>query len=512
MTSRDAKAKEELETKLQDYLIRQGWEGSVYEEATYDTWNGPNWVKYAFEILMEKPLETRVRKFERLVDEVEAQGASHLADALRLGDLELLNRLVKSKFAGKPSFNAGSPKQMQHLMYGVMGLPIRVRNKPTDLMRIKGLEGTPQTDDVAINLALHYDVPENDERRDILKALLGIKMYNTREGLYYKTYPKLPHWKDNRIHASNNQCSTVTRRFSCSQPNLAQLSKGAGDFRTVFVPHHKNAMIVSLDFSAQELRIIADYSKDKNMLECYIGETRKDLHSLTASEIAGMSYEDFVAALYDESHPFHKKAKETRKLAKTVNFGSEYGAQAQKMSQTLMVTEEQAQAYLDAKYRTFSGSEEWKKQVISEATKLGYSTTKLGARRHLRDLRSENSWERAKAERQAVNFKIQGSGAEMTKLAMGRIWKGNVRHKYDIRFFSPIHDELVFSIAIEDMPAAVPEIHKYMTAPYADMVVPVESSVSFGWNFGDQHEMGDGVIPTAENVQAMIDKLIKENS
>ncbi|WP_274585339.1 DNA polymerase [Neisseria leonii] len=510
MTARDAKAKAELEETLQAYLIKQGWPGSVFEAATAETWCTPEWVKYAFHILTGRNLETRVRKIERLADEAEAQGAPQLADALRHGDINLLNSLVKARFAGRPDFNAGSPKQMQHLMYDVMNLPIRVRNKPTDLMRVKGLEGTPQTDDAAINLAMHYDIEEGDERRDVLKALLGIKMYNTREGLYYKTYPKLPHWKTNRIHASNNQCSTVTRRFSCSTPNLSQLAKGAGDFRTVFVPHHKNAMIVSLDFSAQELRIMADYSKDENMLACYMGETRKDLHSMTAAEIAKMPYEDFTAALYDESHSFHKKAKETRKLAKTVNFGSEYGAQAPKMAQTLMVTEAEAESYLQAKYRTFAGSEAWKKKVVEDAARVGYSTTKLGARRHLNNLKSANSWERAKAERQAVNFKIQGSGAEMTKLAMGRIWQAGIREKYDIRFFSPIHDELVFSIAIDDMPKAVPEIHRCMTAPYADMAVPVESSVSFGWNFGDQHEMGDGVIPTPENVQKLIDKLLKE--
>ena len=83
-----------------------------------------------------------------------------------------------------------------------------------------------------------------------------------------------------------------------------------------------------------------------------------------------------------------------------------------------------------------------------EARKLGYSTTKLGARRHLPDLNSSNKWEAAKAERQAVNFKIQGSGAEMTKLAMGRIWEANIRNQYDVRFFAPIHDEMVFSISL----------------------------------------------------------------
>ena len=92
------------------------------------------------------------------------------------------------------------------------------------------------------------------------------------------------------------------------------------------------------------------------------------------------------------------------------------------------------------------------------------------------------------------------------------MWESRLRERYDIRFFAPIHDEVVFSINVLDMPQAIPEIHAAMTAPYATMQVPIESSVSMGWNFGDQHEMGDGVRPTPENVQQMIDKLMAEKS
>ena len=284
------------------------------------------------------------------------------------------------------------------------------------------------------------------------------------------------------------------------------MSKGAGDFRTIFVPHKKNAMIVSLDFSAQELRIIADYSQDPNMLSCYIGEHRKDMHSLTAAGIAKMDYETFKSIIDDESHAQHKWAKDIRKLAKTVNFGSEYGAQAPKMAQTLMVTEEEAQRYLDAKSQAFSRSEKWKEEVIAEAHRLGYSTTMLGVRRHLPNLNSSNKWDVTKAERQAVNFKVQGSGAEMTKLAMARMWQAGIRQKYDLKFLAPIHDEVVFSISLEDMPQAICEIHQAMTAPYANMSVPIESSISFGWNFNDQHEVGDIAQPTPELIQQYIQK------
>ena len=509
MIARDKQAKAEHRAVLDEYLIAQGWDGTRLVEATEESRYEPAWLKYAFEVVYGKPLDTRVRKFERLLDAVREQGGETLADILEHGSLQQVNQFVQSKFSGSPQFNVGSPKQMQKLLYEVMGLPIRLRNKPTDTMRAAGItEGNPQTDELAVQSALHYDVPEDGALVAPLKALLGIKTMNTRFGLYYTTYPQLPHWRDNRIHAGLNQCATVTRRFTSSNPNLQQLSKGAGDFRRIFVPHHKDAMIVSLDFSAQELRLIAEQSQDPNMLSCYVGDNLRDMHSLTGAGIAKLPYEEFKAMVDNEEHPQHKWAKAIRATGKTTNFASAYGAAAPKMAQTLMVTEDEAQSYLDAKSSAFARTEEWKQEVIAEAHKQGFVCTMLGVRRHLPDLQSSNKWEVAKAERQAVNFKIQGSGAEMTKLAMGRMWQENIRQRFDMRYFAPIHDECVFSIAIKDIPQAVPLIHAAMTAQYADMEVPIESSVSLGWNFGDQHELGQ--VPTADNLQALINKLMPE--
>lgn len=503
MIARDKQDKSEFENTLNNYLIEKGWEGSVFKPATEDTRYTPQWVKYAYEVVEGKKLETAVRKFEKLLIAIKEQGADELASVLEFADLKTLNQYVQRYFTGKPEFNVGSPMQVQRLMYEVMGLPIRLRNKPTDVMRGKGItEGSAQTDDVAIHSAMHYDLPDlEDPRREVLESLLKIKMYNTREGLYYKTYPKLPHWKDGKIRTSLNQCATVTRRYTSSSPNLQQLSKGAGDFRKVFIPHHKQAMIVSLDFSAQELRLTAHASQDPNMLACYIGENPRDMHSITGSSIAKMAYEDFKAIIDDETHPQHKQMKSYRAIGKTVNFAELYGASALTMSQNLMCSENEAQNYIDAKAKAFPQVAKWKEKSEVNAVRSGYSSTLLGARRHIPDLRSSETWLQQRASRQAVNYIIQGSGAEMTKLAMSRIWNNKLRERYDIRFFAPIHDELVFSIAIKDMPSAICEIHEAMTAQYADMVVPIESSISFGWNFGEQHEVGDVGKPTPELIK-----------
>lgn len=507
LDKRDKAELEKHQNEIYQYLIKRQWEGSVFKPLTEENYKTPEGIKYAYQLLKGQPFKTRKRKFEALLEELSLAGADDLRSWLEDGDLEYLNKALKAVFSGQPNFNFNSPDQLAKLMYKTLQLPVHIRNKQTKLQYNKGKDGSPKTDADAIELAICYDTAEGTEEREVLENLLVIKTLQTRFNLFYKTYRMLPHWKDRKIHASLNQCSTNTRRFSSSNPNLQQFPKGAGDFRTVIEPHHNQAMIVSLDFSAQELRIIADLSQDENMLSCYVGENLRDMHSITGAKISGMDYEAFKAIQVNEDDPRHKEISNWRKLAKTVNFGTQYGVEAQKLSITLRCSEYDASEYIKAKVDAFPGVEQWKTRVVKQAKALGYSLTMLGARRHLENINSSNIYEASKDERRAVNFMVQGSGAEMTKLAMGRIYKAGIRDKYDIRFLAPIHDELVFSIAIKDMPEVIPQIYKAMTAPYANMEVPIQSSVSIGRTFGDQHELGDDVVPTAENITALINKV-----
>jgi DNA polymerase-1 len=404
------------------------------------------------------------------------------------------------------------------LLYEVLRLPVRLRNKATPGMRAQGVfEGTPSSSALAFSHALRFDVDVlGDEGVKLLQAVSAYRSVMTRFKMFYEPYANLPHWKDRKIHASQNQCATVTRRYSMSAPNLQQLPKGKkGNWRKVFVPHCKDGVILSLDFSGQELRVIADSSQDPNMLSCYVGDALRDMHSLTAVQIAqsepgreSLTYHDFMAIYGDSAHPEHAWAVNLRKLAKTVNFATEYGAQAPKLAETLLVTEDEAQGYLDAKHRTFSRSEEWKREVIKQAHRLGYSTTRLGARRHLPALSGGAKWEVAGAERQAVNYVIQGSSAEMTKLAMARVWRSGVLFNYRAQFIAPIHDEMVFSVHRDDLIDFCREVHSLMVKPYADMRVPIESSISFGLNFAEQTEAGDSV--DAERFRGILQQLFVE--
>lgn len=289
-------------------------------------------------------------------------------------------------------------------------------------------------------------------------------------------------------------------------------------------------IIASIDFSAQELRVIAERSRDQNMLDCFIGDNKKDMHALTAvgimlkksaralwqslghegdppDDVAARwkeyDYGVFEAARRNQDHPdYTLAAKVLRPIGKKTNFTTEYGAMAPKLSETLIVPVEEAQIYIDAKLLAFPKAEAWKRQVVVECHKRGYGITMLGARRHLPGLYSSNGYDIGKAERQGVNFEVQGSCAEMTKLAEGRLWKAKlyshfldraVNGAFNARYYGPIHDELVSSVVgtQTEIVEFIRRKHELMTQNYANMTVPIVGSISVGPNFGEQIECND---------------------
>ncbi len=199
--------------------------------------------------------------------------------------------------------------------------------------------------------------------------------------------------------------------------------------------------------------------------------------------------------------------KEFRSLGKKVNFTALYGAMAEKVSATLMVSVQDAQDFLDARAEAFRVAEAWKEDIIVRtAHDLGYVRSRLGAKRHLAPLLdSKERYISSKAERQASNFRIQGSAAEMTKLAEGRIWRSGILDRYDATVIGPIHDEIVASVAVKDLYPFLKEMHACMVEPYADMQIAVESSIEFGPNMQDLVEIG--MRPTDEAITEGLRKL-----
>ena len=510
-------------TKLREYLIEQKWDGVEMPPVTLE----PASIKEMFRLVTGRDLVTKVRTPAKIIALMrEEPGAEELARLYEQalvelnGDTQRVAEYAAGFFKGEPDLNVDSPKQMQKLLYEVMGLPIRVRNRPTAAEKEKhgrNAEGSPKSDALAIASAKFYDAETHPQAVEILDQLHTMRAVATRRKLFYKPYRHLQHWKTGRIHGSDGQCMTATRRFAPNKPNKAQWPKSKGDFRQNIEPHHKDAVVVALDFRAQELRVIADTSGDEAMTSCFVGDNKRDMHHLTGVSIAQkkidpqITYDWFAAVIDDPSHPMHKQIKATRAKAKTTNFASEYGAQAPKMAQTLLVPEEEAQSYLDAKHATFHRAEEWKvSEVIPAAKKRGYALTRLGGRRHLAEALASDDWSvRSGAERQAVNFEIQGSCAEMTKKAMGRIWRAKLLIKYDVEFIAVVHDELVFSCGREDLVPFVQELHAAMTQRYADMTIPIESSIGIGLNFKELIEIGDQ--PTTEAINEALYQLFPQH-
>jgi DNA polymerase I-like protein with 3'-5' exonuclease and polymerase domains len=491
---------------LREFLISKGWEGTV--PPVFDIAITAAQVKGAFEIVTGRKMDTMMRTVSKL-----AIFASEKEDQPIFGELlarldkektpealEAFTKYVLSFFKGDPDFNSDSPTQMKKLMYETMALPVRLSNKLTEIQRAKGEKtGTPKTDDLAIQHALHFD--KDTVAPGVLEAIQTMKQCGTRNKLYYKPYRNFPHWSDGLLHPSTNQCATVTRRNSASDPNYTQWpAKGDGlRFRECIVARGRGRVVISSDASGQELRLVADLSRDANMLSCYIGESKKDIHSIVAAAATKYfldrewSYEEFYEALKSEDIELADKVDALRTKSKTVNFGEIYGMMAKALAAKLMISEEEAQSFLDAKKAQFPGVDIWKDKVVNLAHQLGYSLTMLGARRHLRDiLVNGDSWEVGQAERQLSNFEIQSSGAEAIKIALGKVAFSELMRRCDVHILGSIHDELVLDCPEEHAFEVARELVKFLEAQYANMIVPFVSETTIGLDFGHQLKLPYG--------------------
>lgn len=497
---------------LDGYLMEKGWEGTQCPTVTADTLDAAT-VKSVFELLVGRPLETRVRTVTKLIILVGAEPedeAKVLAGLLEDENYTALNEWIERRFDNTPTFEESSPKQMQKLLYEVMAMPVRMRNPATDTMRAKGIkEGTAKTDDDAMKMALSMG---DCDRPEVLQALMELRSINTRRGLYWEPYPKAVHWKTGRIHPELKQSSTNTRRWASANPNIQQLDSGDGGVRTVILPHHPGAVVVSLDESSQEVRLAAAYSKDPNLLTCYLGaeDQLRDVHSIVACKIAGIPYAEFRSRLKGVDKIVADIAAKIRGMAKTVLFASFYGAGAKKIALGLSISEAEAQGYIDTIYGQFPELAAWKAATEKHASQKGWIPVWAGdgmyTRRHLREqLLSGNHYEEGKALRQASNASIQSAGANQIKSVMTKVWDSDMLERYDMRWMFPVHDECVFSVMQGDAAAAIGEAHAYMTAPFLDAGVPSASSIGLGRSFGNLIEIGEKFSVGA--VEAALEKI-----
>jgi DNA polymerase-1 len=322
---------------------------------------------------------------------------------------------------------------------------------------------------------------------------MELKFIGTRRGLYWVPYPRLLHHTDGKLHPEFRQSSTNTRRFTGANPNLQQMDSSAEGVRSVLLPHHKNAVVLSLDESAQEVRTMADLCKDEALMACYVGrkEELRDVHSLVGAQLESIPYEEFRARLKSEDKDVADKYGGIRQKSKITLFATLYGASAPKIAEGLSITPEEAQGYIDAIYERFPRVLEWKEQVETLTQTKGGIPIHGGTVRHLRALVcSQDKYVATKALRQAGNASIQSACASQIKRVMSRIWDSRLLDDYDFQFYFSLHDEIVASVAREQAVPVIKQLHEFMTEQFLD-VIPSASSIGVGKAYAPLTEIGE---------------------
>jgi len=356
------------------------------------------------------------------------------------------------RLAGE-KFNIQSPKQLQQVLFDKLRL---TKGKKTK-------EGYSTDVDVLSSLARHHELPAE---------ILAYRSISKLKSTYIDALPALVHPQTGRVHTSYNQAVTATGRLSSSNPNLQNIP-----IRTVEGKRIRQAFIapagsrlISADYSQIELRVLAHLSEDRTLIDSF--HSGEDIHSRTASTIFGVFPE-----LVNE---------EMRRQAKVINFGILYGMSAFGLAKELNLTQRLAQAYIDEYFRKYEGVKCYLDQVLAQARQDGYVCTLMNRRRYLPEINAANANIRQFAERMAVNTPIQGTAADLIKLAMIRI-AGRLRtQNLTAAMIMQVHDELVFEVPEEEVEIVIALVKEEMEQVMV-LRVPLKVAVSYGRNWDDAH-------------------------
>ena len=353
-------------------------------------------------------------------------------------------------------FNVSSPKQVGEILFEYLKIVEKPRKTKT------GQYATGE--DVLSKLEnAHPIVSQILDYREL------VKLKNT----YVDTLPELVNEKTGRIHTSYNQVVAVTGRLSSDNPNLQNIpirTERGRQIRKAFIPRDKDHVLLSADYSQIELRIVASICGDEGLCDAF--RQGKDIHTATAAKVFGV--------------PEAEVSKEMRHKSKSVNFGILYGQGAFGLSENLNIPRAEAKELIDNYFREYSGLKKFMDEQITSARKLGYVETLMGRKRWLRDINSANATVRGFAERNAINAPIQGSAADMIKLAMIRIHREMNKLHLRSRMLLQVHDELVFDVykpELEQLQILV-EHHMKEALP---LRVPVEVGMGSGKNWLEAH-------------------------
>lgn len=353
-------------------------------------------------------------------------------------------------------FNINSPKQLSKILFEKLKLPVVKKTKT----------GISTDEAVLTKLARVHEMPE---------ALLEYRELSKLKSTYVDALPGLINPQTGRVHTSFNQTVTATGRLSSSGPNLQNIpikTEEGRKIRKAFVPGSKKNILVSADYSQIELRILAHLSEDKHLIKAF--EEGRDIHSFTASLIFNVKEPDVTA--------------EMRNAAKTVNFGIVYGMSPYGLSQGLEIEVDKAKDFIDSYFERYPGVKSYLEAEIERARRNGYVTTIFGRRRYIPEIASPDMRLRQFAERTAVNTPIQGSAADIIKVAMIAIQDKIREIKMASRMIIQVHDELVFDAANNELDA-ICSIVKECMENITKLKVPIEVTIEAGMNWLDMKKV-----------------------
>lgn len=348
------------------------------------------------------------------------------------------------------NLNPNSPKQLREVLFDRLGLPVKKRTK----------SGPSTAQDVLEQLSTLHELPE---------LILEYRRFAKLKGTYVDALPELVQAKTGRIHTSFNQAIAATGRLSSSNPNLQNIpirTKRGRQIRKAFVPQ-EGWKLLGADYSQIELRILAHMSEDPIMVKAY--NDGDDIHALTASNIFHVPLEEVTS--------------EQRGVGKTVNFAVIYGVGAKTLAQTLKVTQAEAKTYIENYFAKYVAIDEFFQKLVEDAKNTGMAYTMFGRRRAIQDIEATGA-ARAFAERVAKNTPIQGTAADIIKLAMIDIQRQIDENNLPMHMLVQVHDELVFEVAPDFIEEAKVLVSKTMEN-IVELKIPLKADPSVGDNWLD---------------------------
>ncbi len=353
-------------------------------------------------------------------------------------------------------FNIASPKQLGEVLFDKLKLDDKAKKTKT---------GQYKTDeDVLQNLVAKHEVP---------RLVVDFRQLSKLKSTYVDALPTMLNPRTGRVHTNYRQAVAATGRLSSDGPNLQNIpirTEKGREVRKAFIPRDSNHVLLSADYSQIELRIIAEISKDEGMMEAFI--SGQDIHTATAAKVYGIALGEVDSTM--------------RRNAKAVNFGIIYGQSAFGLAQSLGIPRKEAAEIIENYFAQYPRIKQYMADVVIEAREKGYVETILGRRRYLRDINSANQTVRGFAERNAINAPIQGSAADMIKVAMINLQRELKAAKFDTKMILQVHDELVFDVPKGEVDKVKPLIIDCMKNAIK-MEVPILVEAGTGTNWLEAH-------------------------